>query len=161
VRGVVRDQRGPVVAVLVALLAADRRPEVAEPVAQLPRHLRQPLGSEDQQGDHEDEQQVRRLEDVANHRRHLLYPCRPVIYDYQPSGELPGPSVPSAPVAGWPVELADPPPEPAPPPEVPPAVEPASEPREVDAAVALDDDADGPELTVVSEVEAAGGAGVV
>jgi hypothetical protein len=66
-----------------------------------------------------------------------------------------------APVAGWLVELEKPLPEPALPPELPPPAIAASEPVEDDAAVALADAVDGPELAVVSDAPAAAGVDVV
>jgi hypothetical protein len=96
------------VAIVVAVLAADGGLEVTQAIAQLSRHLGQSLGAEHEQSDHQDEQQVRRLKDVAHHRSHLMYPCGGVAYEDWPSavlsavqlsGELPGERVPLAPVA--------------------------------------------------------------
>ncbi len=51
----------------ILILAADRRLEVTEPTSQRAPHLGQPLGSEHHEGDHENEQQMSGLENVADH----------------------------------------------------------------------------------------------
>jgi hypothetical protein len=51
--------------------AADRRPEVAQPAAQLPSDLRKPLGTEHQKRDYEDEEQMRWLKNVADHNQEI------------------------------------------------------------------------------------------
>jgi hypothetical protein len=51
----------------VTVLTADRRLEIPQAASKLSRHLRQSLRSEDEQRDHQDEQQVGGLEDVADH----------------------------------------------------------------------------------------------
>jgi hypothetical protein len=48
-------------------LTVDRRPEIANPVAKLAPHFRQPLRSKDEQRDRQHEQQVGWLHDVADH----------------------------------------------------------------------------------------------
>jgi hypothetical protein len=48
-------------------VAADRLSEVADPGAQRPAHLRKALRAEDEQRDHENEQEVSGLQDVADH----------------------------------------------------------------------------------------------
>jgi hypothetical protein len=49
------------------LVATDGAPEVTKPTPKRAPNLRQPLGSENQQRDHQNEQQVRWLKDVADH----------------------------------------------------------------------------------------------
>ena len=49
------------------VLTADRVPEVAQPTAERPSDLRKPLRTEHQQRDHEDEEEMSWLKDVANH----------------------------------------------------------------------------------------------
>jgi hypothetical protein len=53
---------------IVRAVPVDGRPEIAQSVAERPRHLRQSLRAEDDQGHDQDEQQMRGLEDVADHR---------------------------------------------------------------------------------------------
>src|SRR5207253_2579094 len=51
------------------LFAAERVPEVTQPTAEGATNLRQPLGPEHQQRDHENEQQMCWLKDVADHNQ--------------------------------------------------------------------------------------------
>jgi hypothetical protein len=53
---------------LVQLIAVDRVPEVANPTTERTPDLGKPLGAEHEQGHDEDEEQVRGLEDVADHQ---------------------------------------------------------------------------------------------
>ena len=62
-------------AICRAILAADRIPEVAEATTKGLRHLRKPLRPKHEQHDYEQEQQVRRLEDVPNHSPERLARC--------------------------------------------------------------------------------------
>ncbi len=55
------------------LLAVDRRLEVPESLPQGPPDLRKPLGSEDEQRDHEDEEQMCGLKNVADHTAELSW----------------------------------------------------------------------------------------
>ena len=55
----------------VVRLAADRGSEIAQSAPELPPDLRQPLGTEHQQCDDEDEQEMRGLKDVADHMPRL------------------------------------------------------------------------------------------
>jgi hypothetical protein len=52
---------------LVLLIAADGVSEVTKPTPKRAPNLRQPLGSEYQKRDHQHEQQVRWLKNVADH----------------------------------------------------------------------------------------------
>ena len=51
------------------ILTADRTAEITQPFAERPSDLRQPLRTQHYQRDHQDEQKVRGLEDVADHQR--------------------------------------------------------------------------------------------
>jgi len=62
----------------VVRLAADRGSKVAQPAPELPSDLRQSLGTEHQQSDDEDEQQMRGLKDVADHIPRLANSTRGV-----------------------------------------------------------------------------------
>ena len=61
------DVRARLVIVVVGRLAVDRLPEVTQPGAERAADLGQSLRPQDQQRHHEDEQQMRRLEDVSDH----------------------------------------------------------------------------------------------
>jgi hypothetical protein len=56
---------------LIAVVAAERRPEVAQAAAERPADFGEPLRAEHQQRDNKDEKQVRWLEDVADHTESL------------------------------------------------------------------------------------------
>jgi hypothetical protein len=91
-----------------------------------------------------------------------MYPCGGVISEDQLSGELPGPRVPLAPVAGWPLELADPPPELPPADALSPLAVAAAEAVGEGSAPAPAEDAVTPELALISDAvpTVAGGRGV-
>ena len=55
----------------VLLLTAQRAPEIAQPTPKRPPDLGKLLGAKHQQSDHEDEQKVRWLKDVADHAGQL------------------------------------------------------------------------------------------
>ncbi len=56
---------------VILVLAADRHLEVPDSAPQRPSHFREPLGSEHHQRDHQHEEQVRGLKDVADHLTEL------------------------------------------------------------------------------------------
>lgn len=57
--------------VMVPLFTAERDSEIAQSASQRAANLRQALRTENEQGDHQDEQQVCGLENVADHAREL------------------------------------------------------------------------------------------
>lgn len=56
---------------MVPVLAVHRAPEVGDASPERPSDFRKPLRAEHQQRDHEDENEVRWLEDVADHGSEL------------------------------------------------------------------------------------------
>ena len=67
------------------VVAAHHIPEVAQASAKRPPDFGEPLRTEHQQRDHENEEEMGRLEDVANHCRQLSPPrARRAIFAREP-----------------------------------------------------------------------------